>query len=139
MISVIYGSSAHRPLSDSELLAILETSRRNNAKWGITGMLLYRSGNFLQVLEGEEDVIDELLERIHSDPRHHEVIEYSRRTITEREFGEWLMGFTNLEHFDMDAISGFSDVLKRPLHMDYFPNTDTFAKTFIEMFRQGVR
>jgi hypothetical protein len=53
MFSIVYVSSALKPFSKTDLLTLLEKSRENNTSLGISGMLLYKDGNFMQVLEGE--------------------------------------------------------------------------------------
>jgi len=60
-------------------------------------MLLYRGRNFLQVLEGEKTVVQELFKAIGQDPRHYHVSALITRPIAKREFAEWEMGFTNLD------------------------------------------
>ena len=56
MLQMIYTSAATKPISPKELQELLVISRRNNIRDGITGMLLFEDGTFLQVLEGEEEV-----------------------------------------------------------------------------------
>jgi len=63
LVSLVYVSSSVRELDDSEILNILRTSQRNNERRNITGMLLYKDGNFLQVLEGTDRSVTELMER----------------------------------------------------------------------------
>ncbi len=57
MFFLVYVSSAVRPFSRVDLDDLLATSRANNARVGITGMLLYKDGNFMQVLEGDEEAV----------------------------------------------------------------------------------
>ncbi len=57
MFFLVYVSSATRPFSGEDLRALLETCRKDNAELGVTGMLLYKDGNFMQVLEGDEDAV----------------------------------------------------------------------------------
>ena len=56
---VLYGSSAVRPMTQAEIDVILEQARRRNIETGITGILFYLDGNFLQLLEGEEPALSE--------------------------------------------------------------------------------
>ncbi|MBK9207916.1 MAG: BLUF domain-containing protein [Anaerolineales bacterium] len=63
MISIIYVSTSVRLLSDDELMDILKVSRENNSVSDVTGLLLYKGGNFMQVLEGPEDVVNALYEK----------------------------------------------------------------------------
>jgi hypothetical protein len=73
--------------------AILATSRRNNARDRVTGLLWFDGKRFLQALEGEEEVVDRTFRRIQADPRHRAMVVLSSRTIAEREFGEWAMDY----------------------------------------------
>jgi hypothetical protein len=111
LVCAVYVSSAHKMLSDAELLELLQVSRQNNERRDITGMLLYRDGNFLQVLEGPTAAVDELLDTIKRDPRHHGVILMSRRGVDDRQFAEWSMAFRNMSKNCM-AEDGYSPFLE---------------------------
>jgi hypothetical protein len=67
---LIYASSAKRHLAPENLGAILAVARRNNARQGISGMLLYKDGSFIQLLEGDKPSLLGLFEIIKADPRH---------------------------------------------------------------------
>jgi hypothetical protein len=92
MTSIVYTSTALHPFSDEDLGQLLVTSRANNARTGLTGMLLYRSGRFLQVLEGPEDSLKERMAIIGADSRHAGVRVLLREPIAERQFPDWTMG-----------------------------------------------
>ena len=62
MIQISYISSATEPLSNQDLLALLQECRENNAGRGVTGMLLYGNATFLQAPEGDEKVVDDLVD-----------------------------------------------------------------------------
>lgn len=96
MIQLSYVSSAVRPVTAAELLSILQQCYRHNSPQEITGLLLYGNGTFLQTLEGEEEVVIPLYEKIASDPRHVSVTCLGRRTIQTRAFPGWSMGFRRL-------------------------------------------
>lgn len=70
---------------------ILVTSRRNNTRDGITGLLYADTQRFLQALEGPEEKVRAAMARIEQDARHRAVVVLSRRTIETREFGDWAM------------------------------------------------
>lgn len=90
MIQIVYISTA-RGDTHFERGHILLTSRRNNERDGITGLLYDDGVRFLQVLEGEMDQVDATFARIKADPRHRAVVVLSRRPIDAREFGDWAM------------------------------------------------
>ena len=106
MIQVSYISSATSPMSTADLSRLLEECREYNAAHGVTGMLLYSNETFVQVLEGEERVIDELLDRIEVDTRHTDIKLLSRRRIEKREYSGWNMGFKRLADKKKDVYDG---------------------------------
>ena len=87
-----YVSTATRELSQDDLNELLAQCRKNNAKRGITGMLLYKDGNFMQVLEGEETAVRSIYAKISGDPRHKGEILLQQGTEEERQFLGWSMG-----------------------------------------------
>ena len=97
LISIVYVSSARRLFSEAELNEILKRSRENNARDGITGLLLYSGGNFMQAIEGEAPAIEALKERISADPRHNRMTIVFREEIVGRRFGDWTMAFRRVE------------------------------------------
>jgi Sensors of blue-light using FAD len=93
LISLVYLSEAVGHLSHLELAELLAKSRANNFTLGITGMLLFKQGRFLQALEGKRDDVMTLYRKIGKDFRHRKVIMLSSETITHRNFPDWTMGF----------------------------------------------
>ena len=96
MLSIVYISSATRELSEPELTALLEKSRRNNARLDITGVLLYKDGDIMQLLEGPEPAVRHLVETIYADRRHTGVIQLLEQEVSTREFPDWSLEFQNL-------------------------------------------
>lgn len=90
-LQLIYVSSVNAKAGPVDSAAILATSRRNNAQAQVTGALYSDGTRFMQVLEGPEAAVTATLTRITADPRHHAIVELSRRTLPEREFGRWDM------------------------------------------------
>jgi len=73
------------------LSVILAESQRNNDRDGLTGALAAHGDRYIQVLEGEAEVLDGLLRRLDGDPRHRDVRIIDRMPITERSFSGWAM------------------------------------------------
>jgi hypothetical protein len=96
----------------SALKDILAASVRNNEASGLTGMLLYAGGSFMQVLEGDEEAVDATLARISGDPRHHGVFEIDRSPIDERAFANWRMGFRRLDAADVVTHPGYAPLFQ---------------------------
>ncbi len=72
---IVYLSASRALLDPPAVEALLAVSRRNNAERGITGLMLYHDGSFLQVIEGPKAQVQALYARIAADPRHCQVIE----------------------------------------------------------------
>ena len=60
MLSLVYASSAVRLFNRQELFDLLEYSREMNVENDITGMLLYRRGNSIQVIEAQDEAVLQL-------------------------------------------------------------------------------
>lgn len=93
LTSLVYVSSAAHSLTLAEIDHLLMRARARNVEQGVTGVLLYNSGNFMQYLEGPPTGIDTVYTHIVRDPLHSGIIEIIREPITTREFGEWSMAF----------------------------------------------
>jgi len=93
MRQLLYVSHTSPDLTVAELDNMLTTSRRNNAMLGITGLLLYIEGGFLQILEGDERPLRELYTRVAADRRHWDVRLMLDREVPARAFVGWNMGF----------------------------------------------
>lgn len=87
-----YISSARPTLVLADAEQILETSRVNNQRAGVTGLLIFDGKRFLQALEGPLDAVEMTFARIALDPRHRALVKLSSRMVEVREFGNWSMG-----------------------------------------------
>jgi len=96
---------------EAQLGAILASAVCHNQADGITGMLLYSGGNFLQVLEGAAEQVQATYDRICLDPRHRNCLVLLEHDVPERQFGRWSMGCRQLSA---------KDVAKFPAHAPYF-------------------
>jgi hypothetical protein len=89
--TVVYVSTATPGTAPVDPAAILATSRRNNRRDDITGLLYSDGSRFLQVLEGPAEKVEAAFARIRQDKRHRAVVILSSREIVAREFGAWDM------------------------------------------------
>jgi hypothetical protein len=112
-VSLVYASAASRPFDAPELAALLAGSRERNGKRGLTGMLLYKDGWFMQVLEGEERAVQRTFRRISRDKRHRYVRVLAETPIAAREFPEWTMGFSEITDESLREIPGYDGFLER--------------------------
>ncbi len=107
MKSVLYVSVADPDVGTDAIKAIVSHSQRRNLADGITGIMLYNGSNFLQLIEGDADVINACYARIQSDPRHSGVVTLRDQPIDEREFPGWAMRYSLVEQpveKTMDAV-----------------------------------
>ncbi|WP_285036203.1 BLUF domain-containing protein [Plantibacter sp. ME-Dv--P-095] len=109
MLSLVYASTATQPFSDEDLTAMLATSRENNARSGLTGMLVHRDGRFLQVLEGPEAAVRGLMDTLSADPRHTGIRVMFEEPIRERQFADWTMGFERADSGSAADLDGYRD------------------------------
>jgi hypothetical protein len=115
MFHIVYASSALQPFTKPELHVLLEQSRQKSAKLGVTGMLLYKDGNFMQVLEGEKEAVTKLAGKIEHDPRHKGFLILLRGTSEERLFPDWTMGFRDLADHNAAKTPGHTDFMNTQL------------------------
>ena len=125
MFRLIYVSSARKLMDKDALLGILAKAREKNARLGITGMLLYKDGNFLQLLEGEESLVRDVYATIARDTRHFDSMIMMEEAVSERMFTEWSMGFHDLSDPALQSLPGFAPF--RHLNFDHRSATPDLA------------
>ncbi|MGB5329353.1 MAG: BLUF domain-containing protein [Gammaproteobacteria bacterium] len=91
--SLVYVSSAVKLLRPEEIEYLLTRARERNEEYGITGVLLYIGGNFMQYIEGPVGNLELIYKIIREDKQHSGIILVTRETIEEREFGDWSMAY----------------------------------------------
>ena len=93
VFQLVYSSSATQEFWPDDIFALVEKSRSKNAPRGLTGMLLFHEGRFLQLLEGPEEAVRECFQMVQRDPRHETVAILHTGFSEARDFPEWTMGF----------------------------------------------
>jgi hypothetical protein len=136
---LVYVSSAITPFSPTELAALLDTSRRNNVKRRITGLLLYIGGNFMQALEGEEQAVDELYWTIAEDPRHRSLVTVIRSPVRRRLFPDWAMGFREVECLPPETRARVSTFIQDAQHGLIAPQSCHLARRLLRTFAVTMR
>ena len=139
MLSLIYVSTSVKLLNDEELLDILKVSRENNSSRDVTGLLLYKGGNFMQVLEGPDEVVEAVYEMIKTDPRHKDVIVLAREQISNRQFPAWEMAFQNLDNPEVKNEPGYSQFLQDEFIADVYRENPLRAYIMLLTFRDNMR
>jgi hypothetical protein len=137
MFYVVYLSTAVKPLSHDDLSALLRQCRDSNHKLGITGILLYQQGTFMQMLEGDKQAVLDLYRKIGRDPRHTAVHTVLDGEAGQRSFADWSMGFVNMDKAgDMPAYAQFFD---RNLRLKSFSDDAKDAYDFMVRFNELSR
>ena len=108
LVRLLYASRAVDTSADA-IDAILSQSRQHNPSCGITGILCYGGGIFLQAIEGGRMPVSALYGHIQKDPRHKDVALLHYEEITERRFGGWTMGQVNLSKLNHSILLKYSE------------------------------
>lgn len=108
LVRLMYASRALPTVDQEALLAILRQCKNRNPEQGITGVLCYSDGIFLQVLEGGRSAVNALYNRIVADTRHTQVELMTYSEIGERRFAGWSMGQVNMARLNRALLLKYS-------------------------------
>jgi hypothetical protein len=136
MLFLVYLSSAVELFSPAALRELLAQSRVNNTRVGLTGILLYKDGNFMQVLEGELDAVHALYAAIQRDPRHSGLLTLLQGPLAERQYPDWSMGFRDLNSPDVRLMPGYSEFLNTPLTGEEFASNPSRCQKLLLTFKK---
>lgn len=136
LIQLVYASAAAAPFTPPQLRALLEVARKNNVPIEVSGLLLYQEGSFLQILEGDDEVVMSLFRKISKDLRHGNVILLAKNAITERAFGEWTMGFVDVASLSAGS-PGFVDLLNATASFLDLQRNHTLVGRIVDGFHEG--
>ena len=134
---LIYSSAATQDFWPDDLFTLVETARRKNALRGVTGMLLFHEGQFLQLLEGEKREVESVFHLVERDPRHRAIRVLFAEEAAERQFPDWTMGFEKLE----DAWSvprAWSTILEDGLNSATMAEHPSVARDLLLTFKHTV-
>jgi hypothetical protein len=109
LVRLMYASRAVPAIDQEELVAILRKSKSNNPGLGVTGVLCFSEGIFLQVLEGGRSGVNKLYNKIASDSRHTDVELLCYEEIGERKFAGWSMGQVNMSRMNPALLLKYSE------------------------------
>lgn len=108
LVRLLYASRAVDTSAEA-IDAILSQSRQSNPLCGITGILCYGGGIFLQAIEGGRMAVSELYGHIQKDPRHKDVVLLHYEEISERRFGGWTMGQVNMSRINVSILLKYAE------------------------------
>lgn len=134
-----YVSSARTLLDPAALRELLAQARANNARDEITGMLLYRDGNFMQTVEGAAEAVAGLHARLALDGRHTGMSVLLSGELERRRFEGWSMGFRDLGDGVAADTPGYSEFLRTPLTADAFGADPSASERLLLSFKRSMR
>jgi Sensors of blue-light using FAD len=108
LVRLLYASRAV-DTSPEAIESILAQARQHNSLTGITGILCYGGGIFLQCIEGGRMQVSDLFGHIQRDARHKDVALLHFEEIFERRFGGWSMGQVNLSKLNHTLLLKYSE------------------------------
>jgi len=108
LVRLLYASRAIDSSPDA-IEAILIQSRQHNPESGITGILCYGGGIFLQAIEGGRMAVSELYGHTQKAPRHKDVVLLHYEEIAERRFGGWTMGQVNMSKINASILLKYAE------------------------------
>ncbi|MBB1073892.1 BLUF domain-containing protein [Rhodoferax sp. 4810] len=108
LVRLLYASRAVDPNPET-IESILHECRSRNPNSGITGVLCYGGGIFLQVIEGGRMAISQLYNQIQRDSRHKDVVLLHYEEITERRFAGWTMGEVNMTRINASILLKYAE------------------------------
>ena len=107
-----YYSQSVGPMDHAELQELLQRARDSNRRQDISGIPIYNSGCFLQLIEGEMEKVDLLYDKIFTDPRHRDVQLIFRQFSAERIFKKnWYMLNRNIGEYSSDVQQKIDDFI----------------------------
>lgn len=109
LVRLLYVSRAQSPEVVNTTQSILDSARKYNIANGITGILCFGGGLYLQAVEGGRTQVNELYSHIVRDPRHRDVVLLDYQEISERRFGGWTMGQVNMAKLNTSIVLKYSE------------------------------
>ena len=136
---LIYLSSAVGVLRADELDRILLRSKASNGGAGITGLLLFHEGSFLQMIEGPTAGVASLMQKIRRDKRHGGIITLHSAPCAERTFPDSPLRYVAPRNLTPGEKQAFAElrhaVHARPMPGPPMPATDLTLAAFLDSFR----
>jgi hypothetical protein len=136
---IAYISTASLKFGMLELKVLLQGSVRRNTEAGITGLLVFKDGCFMQALEGEELAVKALFEKISKDRRHHGIICLINEPIQQRDFPNSAMAFPDLTAKEFRDTPGYSEFLNSHLNEEIWKWDMTKCKRLLLQFKKSFR
>ena len=91
LTGIVYYSKATQAFDNDSLRELADQSSLANAGISISGLLMYVDGYFMQYLEGDEEPLEKLINKIRKDERHEVLRQFKTNTLAARLFPAWSM------------------------------------------------
>ncbi|MGE3611611.1 MAG: BLUF domain-containing protein [Bacteriovoracaceae bacterium] len=106
MYQLFYVSNVSKDFNPHEdIKKILSVAHKTNSEQGISGILLFHGGIFLQLLEGDKEKVEKLYLKIEQDRRHSNVIKLIATEGNQRLFPDWTMAFHEVKGTDIKLVN----------------------------------
>jgi Sensors of blue-light using FAD len=135
LLNLVYISAATHLLTKEELVALMQKCSQRNVERELTGLLLYKDGNIMQVIEGPAQNVEAVFERIKKDPRHKSLMVLLKEPISSRNFPNWSMAFRDLRSPELRDMPAYNEFLNTPLNELATP---TQSRKLLNVFRQTM-
>lgn len=119
LTQLVYKSVATERMPKSKLYKILVQARGNNKLEGITGLLVFVDGTFLQVLEGAPEAVSKILRTITADPRHKDIKVIYKASVEQRTFPSWQMAYVSPSAKELATWAGLRDTTTVQATLDF--------------------
>ena len=106
---IVYCSVPTKILSEEELTCMVAKARLYNNSNSITGILFYTGQQFLQILEGEQNVVKLLYGRVCRDSRHTSIITIFDGPAPHRLFPKWALSSNRVSSAALARLTGYLD------------------------------
>ena len=127
--ALTYTSLASLDLASADLEDIHCTAIELNALDGVTGILVFNGTHFLQIIEGADTAIDDLLERLRRDHRHSGLEVRDERKIESRSFPDWSMELVRVSASYFEARESIADRIPDSVDGDVRKHLDRMTQS----------
>lgn len=133
LTTIIYRSHISEHFPVNELEEMVSVANAKNGEADVTGILLFNGVHFFQLLEGPEENVFNIYQRICDDPRHYNVVEVFCDFAPYRRFGQVGMELFDLRQHEREEV--LQNVLNRgtsKYQLIYDDRALQFFRTFVE-------
>lgn len=136
LYQIAYVSAAAEPIDQVALKTLVRQSRKNNEERDITGLLLYKNGHFMQVLEGPKEEVKRVYAAIAEDDRHEGIVQLLGREIEERDFPGWSLAFKTEGGVEPINVQSFTPFMGEDFEPKHFTDDLSFAHQLLLDFKR---